>query len=204
MPASVAVPLILGGATTAASLYGASKQSGAAREASEAQAQSAREALALQRDIYQQTRSDLAPYTGAGTQGLTALTSFLGLPAPPASAGTLDPSRVNPRVDEVPIFPASFSAGREDALARLLAPWGPGGKNKQNPHATQWLEDYQRWKAGQGARGSGGTPTTSPTVGSAYGGAPGGTVMLRAPTGQTQAVPADQVDFYLARGATRV
>src|SRR5215510_3564837 len=118
MPASVAIPLILGGASLGAGLYGASKQSGAAREATEAQAQSAREALALQRDIYQQTRSDLAPYTGAGTQGLTALTSFLGLPAPPASAGPVSPSPVNPRVDEAPLFPASFVAGREDALAQ--------------------------------------------------------------------------------------
>jgi hypothetical protein len=29
-------------------------------------------------------------------------------------------------------------------------------------------------------------------------------VLLRAPNGQTQAVPANQVDFYLSRGATRV
>jgi len=36
------------------------------------------------------------------------------------------------------------------------------------------------------------------------GGAPGAMVMLRAPTGQQQAVPADQVPFFLARGAQRV
>ena len=41
-------------------------------------------------------------------------------------------------------------------------------------------------------------PPTAPT------GAPGGMVLLRAPTGQTQAVPADQAAFYVARGATRV
>jgi hypothetical protein len=28
-------------------------------------------------------------------------------------------------------------------------------------------------------------------------------VLLRAPNGQTKPVPADQVDYYLARGATR-
>jgi hypothetical protein len=43
----------------------------------------------------------------------------------------------------------------------------------------------------------GSTGAAAPATQSSY-------VTLRAPTGDTRPVPADQVDFYLARGATRV
>lgn len=45
-------------------------------------------------------------------------------------------------------------------------------------------------------------PAPSPPV-PGVPGQPGALVLLRAPNGQTKQVPADQVNYYLARGATR-
>ena len=57
--------------------------------------------------------------------------------------------------------------------------------------------------AAPGGTGAAAPTYTAPGTGPA-GGVGGGTVMLRAPNGQTKAVPADQVAFYLQRGATRI
>jgi|SRR5262252_1387315 len=115
----------LGIASAAGGVASSAIQAHAAGKAAQQQQQAADRALALQQQMYQQTRSDLAPYMGAGTQGLTSLTSLLGLPAAPAAAA-----------------PAPL---------------------------------------GQGA-----------------------TVLLRAPDGTQQAVPAALAGHYLSRGATRV
>jgi hypothetical protein len=55
-----------------ASIYGASK-------AASAQENAANQATAVQREMYNQQRADLAPYTEAGTEGLNALRSYLGV-----------------------------------------------------------------------------------------------------------------------------
>lgn len=57
---------------TGASLYGSSK-------AAEAQENAANQANATQLRMYNQQRADLAPYTGAGVEGLNALRSYLGV-----------------------------------------------------------------------------------------------------------------------------
>lgn len=54
------------------SIYGASK-------AASAQENAANKAAAVQREMYAQQREDLAPYTGAGVEGLNALRSYLGM-----------------------------------------------------------------------------------------------------------------------------
>ena len=69
----VATALAVG--SIGASIYGAHKASSAAKKASEQQAASAREALALQR-----------PYLEAGGQGLTSLAGLLGVPGGPGGA----------------------------------------------------------------------------------------------------------------------
>jgi hypothetical protein len=69
------------------SLYAAHKQSSAAKDAANIQAQSGDKALALQGQIYNQTRNDLAPYRGAGTAALGSEMSLLGLN--PAAMGSL-------------------------------------------------------------------------------------------------------------------
>jgi hypothetical protein len=152
----------------------------AAKKASQQQQQAAQQAIAYAEPRYQQAlqiaqqqaelgRAGLQPFVnqglqglGAGQGGLTALTSFLGLPAR-ANAGM---------------------AGTAGGMNRA-------GMPPSNPNAAAF------GNLAQGALGAGAAMV------------PGGnlqrpTVMLRAPTGQVQAVPADQADFYLARGAQRV
>jgi hypothetical protein len=159
------------GASAGASAYGAYKQGKAAKEASQQQVAASQQALAAQAPLYQQAlqiaqqqaeqgRAGLMPYAQQGGQGLTALSSFLGVPASAGGPG----------------------AGAGVNRAGMPPP--------QNPNAAAF------GNLAQGALGAGAAL------------APGGTlqkptVMLRAPTGQTQAVPADQAAFFLARGATR-
>src|SRR5262252_10877526 len=69
----------LGIASAAGGVASSAIQAHAAGKAAQQQQQAADRALALQQQMYQQTRSDLAPYMGAGTQGLTSLTSLLGV-----------------------------------------------------------------------------------------------------------------------------
>ena len=141
---------LLAGGAIAANLWGAHKQSQAAKKAAEQQQQASNQALALQGQMYQQGRADRLPYMQQGGQGLTALTSLMGLPPSPAPGPTMG----FPGPGQIPQYP------------------GPGAPGQAVPRMP----------------GTGG----------------GGTVMLRAPTGQTQAVPAEAVQFYLSRGATRV
>jgi hypothetical protein len=141
----------LGTAQVGAQLVGGYFQSKAAKTAAEQQAQAADKALALQREMYQTTREDLAPYRAAGPVGMTALSALLGLPYAPPPATAPAPSAAAP-----------------------LAPL-PGR-----------------------APGPGSTPVPGHAVPRVA------TVQMRAPTGQVQAVPADQVSFYEARGAQRI
>jgi hypothetical protein len=170
-----AIGLGVAAGTAGASIYGAHKGAQAAQKASEQQQQAAKEAIAYAEPKYQQAlqiaqqqaalgRAGLQPYTAQGQQGLTALSSLLGLPAS-ASAGMAGAGGVN-------------RAG--------MPP--PGAIGAESPYTRV------------GAGGPPGIPTGGVAV-------PRGTappVMLRAPTGQVQAVPADQAEFFLARGAQRV
>lgn len=167
--------LLIAGAATQG--LGAILQHKAAGKASDQQQASGREALALQQQMYDQTRADLAPYRTAGGQGLTALSAYLGLPSAPAGAA--------PSAAAAPAGPAAL-------------PRAPGGA----PVGPAGLTFQESWA--QARMPHPGAPRTS--AASVYH-TPAGTsgqVVLRSPTGQTQAVPADQVDYYLARGATRV
>jgi hypothetical protein len=154
------------GIGAAASLGSAAISAHAAGKASDQQQQASKDALAAQGPLYQQAlaiaqqqaqqgQARLDPYAQQGGAGLTALTSFLGVPVPKAP---------NPA--------QGLSAG--------TGGFGPG---QQTYGAGSML--------GQLATGQAVPP-------------PGGTVLLRAPNGQTQAVPADHADYYVARGATRV
>jgi hypothetical protein len=66
---AIAGSAILG---TGASLYGSSK-------AASAQQDAANQANATQLQMYNQQRADLAPYSAAGTEGLNALRTYLGV-----------------------------------------------------------------------------------------------------------------------------
>jgi hypothetical protein len=172
MSVATSTAIIIGaGVAGGVSVYGAHQQAKAAKKAAEQQQQGVREARAYAEPLYEQARSEmgqifergqagLAPYAQQGTQGLYALSDFLGVPrAPVPAAATGAPGAAAPPV-----------------------PW-PAGRTRP-PDAPVVGQAVPR-----------GTP------------APGGQssyVTLRAPTGQTQPVPAEHVDYYLARGATRV
>src|SRR5262245_62067909 len=164
--------LIGGGISGGLQLWGTHKQAKAAEKASEQQQQAANQALnylapgafggggggsgfgggpygqALQiaQQQYELGRAGLQPYNAAGTSGMTALSSLLGLPQQASPSGAAPVNRAG------------------------MAPAGYLPSAQTMPRAGM-------------------LPTQAPTV------------MLRAPNGQTQAVPADHVDFYLARGA---
>lgn len=78
MPAmwALAGAAVLGAGT---SLFGASKQADAAQSAANAQLQAATQTNALQKYIYDQNRSDQAPYRGEGTNALYQIGDLLGV-----------------------------------------------------------------------------------------------------------------------------
>jgi hypothetical protein len=177
---STAIAIGLGAAGAGASLYGAHKQAGTAKEAAKTQSAAATEAARiqaaaaeqarlLQQQMYQQTRTDLSPYMQSGSQGLSALTSLLGVGGIAPTAGL------------APMAPPPGLGGPVAGPGRTMPP----GAVPTGAYAVP-------------------KPGAAPASQSAYGQAPGGTVLLRAPTGQVQPVPAEQAEFFLARGATRV
>ena len=192
--------IIAGGAAAGASIYGAKKQADAAKQASQQQMQAAQEARQYIEPLYERARqyaeplygqalqiaqqqnelgrAGLQPFASAGTSGMTALSSLLGLPAQ-AGVGT---SAMAAPVNRAGMPPPSAMGNLAQGA---LAAFGPGIPRSVPPDQARAMLEARGFSGG-------GTGTTSPTV------------MLRAPNGQTQAVPADHVDFYLARGAQRV
>lgn len=77
----VAAPLIIGGASIASGLIGAS----AAKSAAEKQAEAANNSLALQRQMFERTQENFAPYLGIGKGATTTLGALYGI-SPDGSA----------------------------------------------------------------------------------------------------------------------
>lgn len=90
------MPWVVGGAV----LGGALLSSNASRRAAGQQAGASREAIALQREMYEQQRGDLAPYRQVGYDALDALRTMVGLPVGQA-----------PAVQQQPQVPASPDVG---------------------------------------------------------------------------------------------
>ncbi len=204
---------IAAAAGAGASIFGAKKQSDAAQTASQQQQQAAQQAMAAQTPLYNQAlqiaqqqaaqgQAGLAPYAQQGAAGLSALSAYLGVPtakaaapaaaAPaPAAAGPVPLSALSgsPQ-DQIRQMYASATGGRYTPSPADISQWGPNPDArylaKIGPAIQQWAAQNPGSFAGGGSGGA------------------GATVLLRAPSGQTQAVPADQVDHYVARGATRV
>jgi len=136
------------------------------------------QALQIAQEQNQLGRAGLQPFASAGTQGMTALSSLLGLPAQAGVGGGAMPTPVNRAGMPPPSAMGNLAQG-------ALAAFGPGIPRSVPPDQARAMLEARGFSGG----GMGTTGTT---------------VMLRAPNGQTQAVPADHVDFYLARGAQRV
>lgn len=90
MPAAIAVPLIVGGATAGASIAGAKMASNAAKNAAKTQTAAAdrsaqlqydlgNKSLDMQRQMYEQGRADMAPWRNTGQAALGQLSSRMGL-----------------------------------------------------------------------------------------------------------------------------
>ena len=143
MPWGIAAAALgIGGA-----LFGASTSSNAAVEAAKIQAQSAQQATQLQRDIFNQTSGNLAPYLGAGTNALGALQTGLGQ-GPGTAPGTFDPNSpllqsATSAVGPPPTFPNLPSLN----LPTLNLP--DFNLPDFNPSGFQQSPGYQ-WQLGQG------------------------------------------------------
>jgi hypothetical protein len=115
--------LIGSGISAGVSAYGASRAAGAAKDAAKTQAESADKAIALQRDIFETRRQDLAPYTSAGGAAMNTLAEAMGLPAGPAPApmaGGAPP--VSTARQRPPEAPALGLAGPRNAPMTPMAP----------------------------------------------------------------------------------
>lgn len=82
----------------------ASKKAGdAAERAAELQAQAQRESINLQREMFETTRGDLAPYRAVGVPALNRLASSFGVvPAAPGQAGVRTTQPVGPTITAAP------------------------------------------------------------------------------------------------------
>lgn len=200
MPAGLAIPLLIaGGASAASSIGGAVIASKGAKKAAQTQATSAQEALAaLERNrqeaqqVYQQGMQGVQgvyePYMRLGTDSLAQIYRGLGLgemPTPPPVTRTPPPG----------MYPPGGGMPPGGAQMRNLPNYG--GRGVPTP-----LGGYE---GGAVTTPLGQRPNTLGAINSgAQPPGAGGMVMLRAPNGQTKAVPAALAPHYLAKGAVRV
>ena len=155
----------------------------AAQAAANAQLQAMREALAFLREQYSQQREDQAPFTKIGGGAVNKLGYLMGIQGyQPLRAG-------GPGSQE------TDAGGRRGGPFGLPPQTGAGGSD---PAGSDWPVPDSPRRRGPIEGGYASSPlaliagTTAPSV------------RLRAPTGETRSVPADQVDQYLARGAQRI
>lgn len=198
---------LIGSAISGAfNLFGASKAAGAADRAAQLQANAANQAgqlsflssmnaLDFARQMYEQQRSDQAPWLNAGRWAVGTLASRMGAPA--SAGATMGPAQTLARTS---------NATGADMLSRYLASTGQSG-NKQIRESSKRTGDFAIPRAEATARSlsSVGAPTTAPpsATASTFTGASaiGGKVKMRAPTGEVSLVDPSLVQHYLDQGA---
>ena len=84
------MPWISGAISAGASLLGSSMASDSSGKAVEAQQQATQAAIAEQRQQYEQTRTDQAPWRKAGSASLSRLSQLLGIGGTPGGAGSVE------------------------------------------------------------------------------------------------------------------
>jgi hypothetical protein len=169
--------LLLGGAIgakTATDIYGAHKAGKAAEQASQQQQQAAQQAIAYGEPLYQRALGIAEQQAAQGRAGLE--------PFRQAGYGGMQGYQS---------FGQGLAAPAMTSLTSLLGLPGQTGGG--------FIPPMQAGAASGGAFLPAGQRVAQQAPGLAQ-----PTVMLRAPNGQQQAVPADHAEFYLARGATRV
>lgn len=193
MPIATGTAIALGLATGSGVLnyLGARSQGKSVEKASEQQQQGVREARAYAEPLYQraediatqtynQNRPLLDPYLTTGSAATQALGAFLGI-----GPGTPPP----------PLLAGGYQVRPNPALARTLPAVGPLAASPSGTAVAPSRADVTY----------SGVPSGMVPLSTLAGGSrAAATVRLRAPTGQIADIPADQVEFYLSRGATRV
>lgn len=116
-------------ATVASAVVGGAMASSGARSASRTQAASADKATELQKYMYDQTRTDAAPWRGAGASALNQLSMLLGLS--PEAVSSLPPATQDAlRAELLPQFTTPGTPGTpsvwEDATQTGWTPATPG------------------------------------------------------------------------------
>jgi hypothetical protein len=202
MPAAIAIPAIVGAAS---SIGGAAIQAQGAKSAAKTQQKGADRALQLQSQVYNDQRALMDPYVQAGQSSIGTLGRLMGVPegarfasAPlgqiaPVPMGQQravpigQPSGVGPRPQPVPLG----QVGGPAPMGRIpQAPVGQGGEPAQLGAMPQTPIG-----APQGPRLGNGGPAL---------GQMGQFVTLRAPDGSVQQVPGHLAQQYMQRGAVRV
>lgn len=186
MPAAVAVPLIVGAASTGATIYAANKSSNAAKEAAQTQTDAGEKALALQKEMWQQGRADLQPWMTQGGKAVNTLGYLMGLGGGTAAAPIAQTVTTgqNPRQTIGDYFGAN--------------PRAKGVADQYEAQLGQWREDRNADRRGRRLERLGGTADPTSMVAqtqSSY-------VTMRSPDGEEQPVPSQYVDHYRSLGAT--
>lgn len=170
--------LIVIGVSAAVSAYSAHKAAEAQKESTEAQTKTADKSLAVQKEMYEQTRTDEAPYRQFGSGALNQLAFGLGidLPAKPvitAAPGPPPPEKAVPRVPG----PIVTRPGEPRSAA-------PAGAVPTTP---------------AGAPGPGAAPQAAAAAQTRS-----GYIRMRAPTGEVELVGPEEQDTMRAQGAEEI
>jgi hypothetical protein len=213
--------ILKGVVPTAGNLIGGLIQAKSAGDASAAQQKYLEEALAYAKesDAYnrqRQARLDaqevsrygdyqgrIAPFIANGVTSNDRMTALLGLPARAPGAGGGSGSSGPPASQRVASDPATQAAIRKELQAVNSSDDPAGWDEYLASHGDSAAKNWDYWKHridigdGVGKGYAGATSASAPSQGAA-------SVQMRAPDGSVKAVPADQVDFYTARGATRL
>jgi hypothetical protein len=188
MPAAIAVPAIIGAAS---SLGGAAISARASGRAARQQTQAADRAAAVQRDVYQQQMALAQPYLQAGAGSVSALGRLL---TPSAGARYASEAPGTPQLGMGP--QPRMGPGPQPRM-------GPGPDSRMGPSRPRFGDVLQQQMGGGPAPRLG---DRGPVMGggSVGGNGGGGMVSLRAPDGSIGQVPAHLAQQFIQRGATPV
>lgn len=165
------MPAIVPIVVAAASIYTAKKSADASKNAAQTQSDSADKALQLQRDMYQQQQTNLAPYRAMGNGSLGNLANFQSFSG----------------------VPGQYGAGVQSQYQHPLSPGFQMPQTLAQPAPQQ--------QQGSAALGSGTLADPIHRLFGSHTAQPGGLVTMKAPTGEISQVPPDQVPHYQQLGA---
>jgi hypothetical protein len=141
---SVSIPVAVGAAAT---VGGAVISSNATGNAAKTQANAADQATQLQSDIYQQNRTDLAPWRQTGSNALSMLANAVGINGPQGNAQATAAFQTSPGYDfafnqgtrAVNSNQAASGMLRSGAAAKALTDYGTGMANQEFGNWTNRL-----------------------------------------------------------------